>query len=132
MNKQFLISVVAMIVMLMGSGFLVHAVLLDQAYSDTKLFRSHEDQPKYLPFMLISHLCTAVAFVWIYRRGKEDKPFLGQGVRFALLAAGLAVVPKFMTYFAVQPMPGDVMLQQIVFDTLAFVVMGIVVARINN
>jgi uncharacterized BrkB/YihY/UPF0761 family membrane protein len=132
MNKQFLISVVAMIVMLMGFGVLVHAVLLDQAYTDTKLFRSHEEQPKYLPFMIISHLCTAVAFVWIYRRGKEDKPFLGQGIRFGLLAAALAVVPKFVVYYAVQPMPGDVVLRQVVFDTLAFVVMGIVVARINK
>ncbi len=132
MNKQFLISVAAVFVLLMGFGVLVHAVLLDEAYGATNLFRSKTDQPKYLPFMLIAHVCTAVAFVGIYRRGKEEKPFLGQGVRFGLLAAALAIIPKFVTYYAVQSMPGDVVLRQVVFDTIAYVVIGVVVAWINQ
>ncbi|HVT57453.1 MAG TPA: hypothetical protein VHR45_03555 [Thermoanaerobaculia bacterium] len=133
MNKRFLLSVVVVFILLVGLGFLVHGYLLNSDYTQlTSLFRAEQDQGKYFPFMLLAHLVTALALVAIYLRGREDKPFLAQGIRFGLTIAALAVIPKFLIYYAVQPMPGIVVFKQIVFDTLAVTVIGIVIARINK
>jgi hypothetical protein len=64
--------------------------------------------------------------------GREAKPFLGQGVRFGLAVAVVGVIPTYLIYYAVQPMPGNVVAKQIVFDTIAMVLMGIVCAWINQ
>ena len=126
-------SVVATFVMLMGFGFLVHAVLLAPDYAALGgLFRSQEEQPKYFPFMLAAHLIAAFAFVWMYTKGKENKPAFPQGLRFGLAAAALMIVAKFLIYYAVQPMPGVTVAKQILFDSLGVIVMGIVVAHLNR
>jgi di/tricarboxylate transporter len=40
----------------------------------------------------------------------------------------LAVAPIYIIYYAVQPMPGSIVVKQIIFDTLWMIVLGIVVA----
>lgn len=133
MNKRFFISVVVVFVMLMAFGFSVHGLLLAQDYARLpSLFRSPEDQQTHFPFMLLAHALTAFAFVWVYLKGREDKPPLVQGLRYGLAIAVLTVVAKFLIYHAVQPMPGVVVAKQIVFDTFAMVVIGIVVAHLNK
>src|SRR5712692_5994560 len=133
MTKQFWISVAATFILMLGFGFLVHGFLLAGDYGSLPgMFRSEADQQRHFPFMLCAHAIAALAFVWIYVRGKEAKPFLGQGVRYGLAMAGAMVVPKFLIYFAVEPIPHMIALMQIVFDTVAIVVMGIVVARLHK
>jgi succinate-acetate transporter protein len=53
-------------------------------------------------------------------------------VRFGLAVAVLATIPIDLIYYAVQPMPGNVVAKQIVFGTIAVVLMGIVCAWINQ
>lgn len=132
MNKPFLISSVAMFGMLVALGFLVHGLLLAPDYAHLpNLFRSADDQMGYFPFMLAGQLCLAFASVWIYRRIREPKPFLAQGVRYGLVMAAVAIIPRFLIYYAVQPTPVDLVVKQIVFDSLGMVLMGIVVAFLN-
>ena len=134
MNKRFLISVVVVFVMLMAIGFVVHGLLLAPDYAQlTSIYRSPDDQMKYFPFMLPAHLFMAVAFVWIYRsRVKEDKPPTVQGIRYGLAIASMTIIPKFLIYYSIQPIPGALVCKQISFDTLGVVLMGIVVARLNK
>jgi hypothetical protein len=133
MNKKFLISVVVIFVLSMGLGFLVHGLLLNQAYTQLQgLFRTPQDAQAYFPFMLLAHVSIAFGFVWIYQRGKKDKPFLTQGIRFGLAVAVLSTIPMYLIYYAVQPMPAAVVYKQIVFDTLSVLLMGVVVAWLNK
>lgn len=133
MNKKFLISVVAMFFMSMFLGFLVHGFLLVSEYSQlTSLFRSQEGQANQFPFMLLAHVFIAYGFVWIYIKGKEDKPFLTQGICYGTAIAVLTTIPNYLIYYAVQPMPGLLVFKQIVFDTLGVMAMGIVVAWLNK
>jgi Zn-dependent protease len=133
MSKRFLISVVVVFVMSMALGFTVHGVLLAQDYGQrSSLFRSPDDQQRHFPFMLVAHALTSLGLVWIYSRGREDKPPLAQGVRFGLAMAMVTVVPKFLIYWVVQPMPHVVALKQIGFDTIGIVLIGIVVAYLNK
>ena len=133
MNSKFVISAIVMAVASLVLGFVVHGWLLGPDYkSMTALFRPEADQMGFFPFMIVAHVLIGVGFTWIYRMGREAKPFLGQGVRFGLAIAVLTIVPTYLIYYAVQPMPGNVVAKQIILDTIAMVLMGIVCAWVNQ
>jgi membrane protease YdiL (CAAX protease family) len=133
MNKTFAISVVVMFVVTMALGFVVHGLILGQSYAALpNLFRGEQDQAGHFGYMILAHVFMAIGFTWIYRQGRENKPWLMQGVRFGIAVALLTVIPTYLIYFAVQPLPSDLVAQQIVYDTIATVIMGIVVAAVNR
>ena len=41
-------------------------------------------------------------------------------------------IPTYIIYYAVQPLPGAMVVKQIVFDTVAVVVLGVIVALLNR
>jgi hypothetical protein len=55
--------------------------------------------------MLLAHVFLAVGFVWVYVKGKENKPFLIQGIRYGAAIAVLTTIPTYLIYYAVQPRP---------------------------
>jgi hypothetical protein len=129
MNKQFLIAwVVIFVVWFMGS-FVVHGLLLHSDYLQlTGLFRAEGDQQKFFPLMILAHLILSGAFVWIYARGAESKPWMAQGLRFGIAVALLTTVPTYTIYYVVQPMPGNVVVKQILFDGILMLLLGTIVA----
>lgn len=131
---KFALSVVIMFVVSMAFGFLIHAVLLGPEYAKLTptLFRAEADAQKYFPMMLLAHVFIAIGFTWIYRMGREDKPWLGQGLRFGLAVVVLMTIPTYLIYLAVQPMPEALAIKQIAYDTVAMLVMGVVVALVNR
>ena len=129
MNKKLIIAWVVLFIAWFIGSFVVHGVLLHSDYMQlTNLFRPEGDQHKYFPLMILAHVIMAGAFVWIYARGVEAKPWVAQGVRFGVAVALLMIVPIYMIYFVVQPMPGDVVIKQIVFDGVLMVILGMIVA----
>ena len=129
MGKRFLISWIVLFVLWMLGSFVVHGLLLHDDYAKLpNLFRPEADAQQYFPLMLLAHVLLAGAFVWIYSRGVEAKPWLSQGVRFGVAVALLTVVPTYLIYYVVQPMPGMVAAKQIVFDSILLVILGIVAA----
>lgn len=129
----FVISAVALSVLSLALGFVVHVLLLGPQYALLgSLFRAPADAEKYMGYMLLAHVFIGIGVTWIYRQGREAKPFLAQGVRFGLALAVLVTVPMYLIYYAVQPMPGEIVVKQIAFDTISMVVIGIVAAWINQ
>jgi len=103
MNTRYLISVAVIFVLLMTFGFVIHALLLAPDYQKITptIMRGPEDGAKHLGFLIVAQLIFAIAFVRIYLRGREDKPWIGQGLRYAhgaayvrasVEAAGLALL----------------------------------------
>jgi hypothetical protein len=128
-NKRFLTAWVVVFIVWMVGSFLVHGMLLAPHYKTVpELFRADADAQQHFPMMLLAHAILAGALVWIYARGVEDAPWAGQGVRFGLAVALLTAVPWYLIYYAVQPMPGDIVARQIVFDTMLTILLGLVVA----
>ena len=133
MNARFWISVAVVFVVSMVLGMVVHGMLLGQDYAKLQnLFRTPADSQAHFPYMLAAHLVMAIGFTWIYRQGRDDRPWLGQGVRFGLAVALLATIPTYLIYFAVQPMPSDVVAKQTALDVIAMVILGIVAAAVNR
>lgn len=125
MNKKFIIAWIVIFVAWFLGDFVVHGMLLRADYlALSMLFRTEADSQHYFPLMILAHVMMAGAFVWIYARGVETKPWLGQGVRFGIAVACLMTVPIYLIYFCVQPLPGSLVARQIIFDGTLVVILG--------
>jgi hypothetical protein len=128
MNKTFFIAWTIVFVVWMAGSFVVHGLLLHADYEKvSQLFRPEAEAQKYFALMILAHVIMAGALTWIYARGVEAKPWLGQGLRFGAAVALLTVVPWYIIYYVVQPMPGMHVVKQIIFDGILMLVLGAVV-----
>jgi hypothetical protein len=133
MNKRFFVAWLVVFIVWMAGSFVVHGTLLHADYrSVPNLFRSEAEAQQYFPLMLLAHVILAGAFVWIYSRGVEDTPWPGQGIRFGLAVALLTIVPTYIIYHVVQPMPGRIAVKQIAFDGILLLALGLLVAFLNR
>jgi hypothetical protein len=53
---------------------------------------------------------------------------MAQGVRYGVAVALLATVPMYLIYYAVEPLPGNLVAKQIIFDGIWMVILGLIVA----
>lgn len=128
---RFFIAWLVVFVVWMAGSFVVHGVLLQDDYARlSNLFRTEADAQGLFPLMLLAHVLLSGALVWIYSRGVEAKPWIAQGIRFGLAIALLTIVPTYLIYYVVQPMPGAVVARQIVFDGILTVILALVAAFI--
>jgi hypothetical protein len=130
-TRQFLLTWLLMFVAWMAGSFVVHGALLGADYNalvPTKMFRTPEASQPLFPLMLLAHVLLAGALVWIYSRGRSDAPWPGQGLRFGIAVALLTIVPTYLIYYVVQPMPPALVVKQIVFDGVLTLLLGLLVA----
>ncbi|HJU83616.1 MAG TPA: hypothetical protein VJ600_05360 [Holophagaceae bacterium] len=133
MTKKFWLSTVVLFVLSMGLDFLIHGWHLHGAYQALPaIYRSDADGQKYMGWMLLAHAFIAYAFVYIYLKGREERPWLAQGLRFGFLVAVLTQIPTYLIYYAVEPLPGTLVAHQIFLGTVACVLEGVVVAGMNK
>lgn len=134
MNKKFVISSLVMAFAALMAGFVVHAVILHADYLRLPaLFRSETDAQGYFGFMLFAHLLIGIGLTWIYRMGHETgKSVVVQGLRFGAAIAVVSTVPMYLIYYAVQRLPSDLVAQQIVYDTICMLLLGMLVAWLNK
>jgi hypothetical protein len=112
-------------------NFVIHGVFLAPVYQQTpQLLRAEQDANQHMIFMLLGFLIFSVAFVWIYARGLEAKPWLGQGLRYGLAVWLIASVSRYLIYFAIQPWSGTVVALQIGLELVMMLVVGITAAAL--
>lgn len=127
MNKKFLLAWLVVFLLYMAGGMVVHGVILGDDYMATGLMRPEAEATELMHLMILAHVLMAGAFTWIYARGVENRPWLGQGLRFGLAVAVL-FVPIYLIYYVVQPTPGELAAKQIVLDTVLLLIIGAAVA----
>ncbi|HSU78500.1 MAG TPA: hypothetical protein VLI89_15580 [Burkholderiales bacterium] len=129
MNKRFLLAWLVLFVAWFIGSFIVHGLLLHADYAQlSNLFRKEAEAQNFFPLMILAHIIMSGAFVWIYARGVEAKPWLGQGIRYGVAIVLLTTVPLYLIYYVVQPMPGATVVKQIVFDGILLLILGAIVA----
>lgn len=129
MNKRFLVAWLVLFIAWFLGSFVVHGVLLHNDYMALpNLFRKEADSQNLFPLMILAHVFLSGAFVWIYARGVEGRPWLGQGLRYGLAILFLTTLPLYLIYYVVQPMPGTTVVKQIVFDGCLVLILGAIVA----
>jgi hypothetical protein len=114
-------------------GFVIHGLLLHGDYAaNPQLLRTQDDANRHFVYMLIGFASSAAALVWIYGRGTQPRPWLGQGLRFGFAVWMLTSLPWYLTYYAVQPWPGVVVAKQISFELVTVLLMGIINAGMHR
>ncbi|MGO9520235.1 MAG: hypothetical protein ACLPND_24625 [Candidatus Korobacteraceae bacterium] len=129
--KQKLGAVAAGFVVQVTGLLLIHSVWLKQDYVDSaSVWRSQPDQTSRVWAMLLAVLIYVVGGVWIYARGVEAKPWVGQGIRFGILLAMVAVVYGSLSGWVILPVSSMLVLKWIIGESLLSVVFGLVIAYI--
>lgn len=99
MNKRFPASVVVLFAVSMGFGFLVHGTVLQADYTQLAnrgIYRSPEAAAPLMPYMFAANMIFAIGFTWIYRAGRDNRPWPGQGLRFGIAVALLGTIPTYL------------------------------------
>jgi hypothetical protein len=134
MNKNFAISVIAVFVATCVLDFVVHGLILapDYARLTPNVYRTPEDSHQYFALMFLANFLFALGFTWIYRHGRQNKPWLAQGARFGAAVAVMATIPTYLIYFVVQPIPSSVVVTQVVCAAIVMPILGILAAALNR
>jgi len=110
-------------------GTLIHGILLQSDYATVAdLYRSAADTKFILIF--VGYLGFAIGSVWMYAHGLEDRPWVGQGVRFGMAVWLVLAVPTFLIAYAVQPLPESLVWKQLGYELVNKIVLGIATAGI--
>ncbi|HXQ97428.1 MAG TPA: hypothetical protein VN774_03210 [Candidatus Limnocylindrales bacterium] len=129
--KKTLGAIVASFVVQYGGDYLLHGIILKSSYADTvDLWRSDADMMHRMWVLILAQLIFAIAAVLIYQRGVEKKAWIGQGIRFGILLALVAVIPNNMIWYVVVPMPHQLALHSALGDGILAILVGLVIAGI--
>ncbi len=127
--KKLVLTIVVVFVAANLAGFLIHAILLRPDYMAVKEHYRPEGQEMML-WICLAYLSFAVGSVIVYAKGVENKPWLGQGIRFGILMWLILAVPSFFIAYAVQPVPTILMVKQVLFEGVDKILLGIITAAL--
>lgn len=135
MDKRFWVCGIVVSIAAMLLDFVVHRVLLQADYNGliaSGVMRSSADAQQYFPYMLAAHLLIGFGLTWLYRKGIDTgRPTLGQGLRFGAAVAIMSTIPGYLIYYAVQPMPAALVHKQMIYSTIAMLLLGMLLAWLN-
>ena len=134
-DKRFWICGILVSIAAMLLDFAVHGWLLQGDYDAlvaTGVMRTPADAQQYMPYMLAAHLLIGFGLTWLYRKGIDTgRPAIGQGLRFGAAVAIMSTIPGYLIYYAVQPLPAGLVHKQMIFSTIAMLLLGTLLAWLN-
>jgi hypothetical protein len=129
--RRFVLRTLIIAFVMFALGYIGHQLLLGRDYVVIEpIMRSRAAMQAHMPFALISCLVFSGAFVWIYSKGRNAKPWLGQGTRFGVAIWALASVPQYLTNYVIEPWPGMFVAKILVLEFGASMILGILVAAL--
>ena len=132
MDKRFWFCAVVVSIAAMVFDFIIHGLLLQADYAalvPSGFVRGPEAGARYLPWMLLAHVGIGFGLTALYRAfHPAPTSDVRQGLRFGALMALAATIPGYLVYYAVQPRPATLVLKQIVFSTIAMLLLGLLLA----
>jgi drug/metabolite transporter (DMT)-like permease len=129
MDRRFILAALAAFAASFALSFIFHGLLLAREYEAlTAVYRGPQFRPGLFALIILAQLVMAFAMVAIYRYGHEQRPYLGQGIRFGLMAAGLSVIPCYLIGYAVTNIPASLAVKQVVLETIIVLAMAVIVA----
>ena len=124
---RLVVTIVVTFVLANFTGFFIHGIWLKQDYLPVASLYRPDDQIK-MPFIVLGYLSFALAAVLIYGWGVENKPVIGQGLRYGVLLFLILAVPSYFIAYAVQPIPAVLLSKQILAELANKVLIGVVIA----
>jgi hypothetical protein len=130
MKKLVLATIVAYIV-LMGTNYFVHEIWLMPDYNAIPAsHRTAEAIMHHFWAMALGQLFFAAMFAYIYTRGRENKQWLAQGIRFGFVMTFMTVIPYSLSEWVVYLIPHQIAVKWMIAGTIQLVIVGMIVAAI--
>lgn len=133
-TKKIVLAVVVTYIIMLAAGFLIHGLWLASTYhalhGPGDPFRPEEALAHKIWFIWAGDLLYAILFVWIYTRGIEDRPWVGQGIRYGILMTLFTVVPSAINDYCVYPLPYTLAVKWMIGGLVALIAMGLATAGI--
>ncbi len=133
-TKKIALAVVVTYIIMWVSGFLIHGLWLAPTYKALQnqgvSFRPQEAFAHKIWLIWAGDLLYTILFVWIYTRGVENKPWVGQGTRYGILMTLFTVVPPAINEYVVYPLPYTLAIKWMIGGLVALIVMGLATAGI--
>jgi hypothetical protein len=133
-TKKIVLAIVVTYIIMWVAGFLIHAVWLGPTYESLRShgvsFRPQQAFAHKLWLIWAGDLLYTIMFVWIYTRGVEDKPWVGQGIRYGILMTLFTVVPSTINDYVVYPLPHTLAVKWMIGGLIALLIMGLATAGI--
>jgi hypothetical protein len=127
--KKAIPTIIVVFIAANVTGFLIHAVLLKTEYMRIAGYYRQPGEEKML-FISLAYLAFAIGSVWVYAKGVEDKSWWEQGIRFGIAMWLVLAVPSFVIAYAVQPVPGMLVVKQVLFEGLDKILLGLLTAAL--
>jgi len=132
--KKIVLAVAAVFVILLATDYLIHGMWLSSAYTqlqaEQNTFRSTAQMEQKTWIMWVGRLLFSAMFVWVYTRGLEAKPWLGQGVRYAILIWLFFGVPVALDQHVLYRVPYTLAITWMVVSAVQLVLIGLTTAAI--
>ena len=126
--KRMLLAALAVFVSLQIMDFVVHQVLLSAEYEAAmELWRPDMMEMMWLNYVAGVILC--LFFTYVFAKGYEGKG-IPEGLRYGIVfTVGYHLVHILSQYF-VYPIPWSLMMKWLLFGTIEFIILGVVVSLI--
>jgi hypothetical protein len=129
--KKLIIAIVVAYLILMGTNYLIHRVWLMPDYDAIPLsHRSIVGIMRRFWAMALGQFFFAALFSYIYTRGIQRKPWLGQGFRYGILMAFFTVIPFSLSEYDTFIVPYRLAIKWMFAGGIQMIILGIVVAAI--
>jgi hypothetical protein len=133
-SKRMILAVVVVFVTLVLAGFLIHVTWLGSTYQamrdDGFSFRTPDALQHRLWLIWLSDLLYAILFVWVYVRGREDTPWIGQGLRYGVLMTLFTIVPSALNEYVTYNLQHMLVVKWMTAGGAVLVILGVMVAAI--
>jgi hypothetical protein len=132
--KKIVLAIVVTYIIMWLAGFLIHAVWLGPTYEALRnqgvSFRPQQAFMHKIWLIWAGDLLYTILFVWIYTRGREAKPWVGQGIRYGIFMTLFTVVPPAINDYVVYPLPHTLDVKWMIGGLVALIAMGLATAGI--
>jgi hypothetical protein len=129
--KKLVMAVVAVYIVLMATNYLVHSIWLMPDYDAIPLsHRNLAGIQQRMWAMWIGQFFFSAMFAYIYTRGRENKPWAVQGIRYGILMTFLTVIPTSLGEYVVYIIPYMLAIKWMVAGGIQLILVGLLVAAI--
>jgi hypothetical protein len=129
--KKLILAIVVGYIVLMGTNYLIHDIWLMPNYNAIPWsHRTSAEMMHRFWAMAIGQFLYAALFAYIYQRGAEKKPWVGQGIRYGIVMTLFTVIPYSLSEYDVYLIPHHLAMKWIAAGFVQVVLLGLVVAGI--
>ena len=129
-TKRVGLACLVVFILCFGFDFVLHGILLKNAYAQTaQLWRSEAEMKNLFGWLLLGQLLLSVMFCVIYAFRRSTTSCAGQGSAYGFFV-GLILASITLITYAVQPIPPNIIGAWIIGDLLKLIIAGAILGAI--